>query len=102
MRKFGVIRLIGNYSRDFGEIKLTFARPIDATLRLKWKLAFMLKKVHGDKNLRSYFTSQKTKKSQTDISELVEATANVTASDALAVNAELGSFTKEKGKNGFL
>ena len=62
----------------------------------------MLKKVHGDKNLRSYFTSQKTKKSQTDISELVEATANVTASDALAVNAELGSFTKEKGKNGFL
>ena len=62
----------------------------------------MLKKVHGDKNLRSYFTSQKTKKSQTDISELVEATANVTASDALAVNAELGSFTKGKGKNGFL
>ena len=62
----------------------------------------MLKKVHGDKNLRSYFTSQKTKKSQTDISELVEATANVTASDALAVNAELGSFTKKKKKNGFL
>ena len=54
------------------------------------------------RDLHSYFTSQKTKKSQTDISELVEATANVTASDALAVNSELGSFTKEKGKNGFL
>ena len=54
------------------------------------------------RDLHSYFTSQKTKKSQTDISELIEATTNVTASDALAVNAELGSFPKEKGKNGFL
>ena len=54
------------------------------------------------RDLHSYFTSQKTKKSQTDISELIEATTNVTASDALAVNSELGSFTKEKGKNGFL
>ena len=54
------------------------------------------------RDLHSYFTSQKTKKSQTDISELIEATTNVTASDALAVNAELGSFTKEKKKSGFL
>ena len=45
----------------------------------------------------SYFISQKNeKKSQTSLSELVKATENVTAADALTVNAELKSFNKKK------
>ena len=40
--KFGVIRLIGNYWHDLGEIKLIFVRPIHPNFRLKWKLAFIL------------------------------------------------------------
>ena len=43
--KLGAIRLIGNYSRDLGEIKLTSVRPIRATLRLKWKLALKQKPI---------------------------------------------------------
>ena len=38
------------------------------------------------RDLRSYFTCQKNKKSQTSIPESVETTGNVAASDASAVN----------------
>ena len=35
---FSLIRVIGNYTRELDEIKLTFMRPICKTLWLKWKL----------------------------------------------------------------
>ena len=53
------------------------------------------------RDLRSYFTSvSKDKKAShgscTSISRLVKTTANVTAADGSAVNAELESFSKKK------
>ena len=53
-------------------------------------------------DLRSYFRTQKNKKFQVGIPELVEATANVKARDALGVNTELDNLSKQKGRNGFL
>ena len=52
-------------------------------------------------DLRSYFRTQKNTKFQIGIPELVEATANDTARDALAVNTELDSLSKQKGRNDF-
>ena len=60
----------------------------------------MLKRDHGDKRFMFIFykPKNKKKKSQTDISELVKAIGNVMAADASAVNVELESFSKEKGR----
>ena len=55
------------------------------------------------RDLRSYFTCQKskTKKSQTSIPELVKTTGNVTAADTSTVNAKLENFSKKrKGRKG--
>ena len=54
------------------------------------------------RDLHSYFTSQKNNKnkSQPGIPELVIATRNVTTAGVSAVNAELESFNKKKGRKG--
>ena len=53
------------------------------------------------RDLRSYIRTLKNKKFQIGIPQIVEATANVTARDALAVNIELDSLSKQKGRNDF-
>ena len=53
-------------------------------------------------DLRSYFRTQKNTKFQIGIPELVEATANVPARDALGVNTELDNLSKQKRRNDFL
>ena len=55
---------------------------------------------HVSWDLHSYFTSQKYKKklSQIGISVLIKATGSVKAADVAAVNAELKSFSKKKGR----
>ena len=62
----------------------------------------MLKRDHGVTRFKFIFykPKNKKKKSQTSIPELVRATEIIKAVDVSAVNAELESFSKKKGRKG--
>ena len=64
----------------------------------------ILQRDHGRKRLTFTFyklkKQEEKRKSQIGIPELVKATRNSTAADVSAVNAELESFSKKKGRKG--